>query len=58
MTNQSFSHKLVYDFGYAAGKVDALDTNIRAKYDPSICEEPTILYQSKPQYARMDMHCL
>ncbi|MFZ0512896.1 MAG: hypothetical protein WAM14_14915 [Candidatus Nitrosopolaris sp.] len=41
MTNQSFAHKLEYDFGYAVGKVDALDTNIGAKKDPSICEEPT-----------------
>ncbi|MGC2681342.1 MAG: hypothetical protein WA323_05690 [Candidatus Nitrosopolaris sp.] len=41
MTNQSFAHKLAYDFGYAVGKVDALDTNIGAKKDPSICGEPT-----------------
>ncbi|MFZ0514680.1 MAG: hypothetical protein WAM14_23960 [Candidatus Nitrosopolaris sp.] len=41
MTNQSFAHKIEYDFGYAAGKVDALDTNIGANYDPSICDKPT-----------------
>ncbi|MFZ0511102.1 MAG: hypothetical protein WAM14_05815 [Candidatus Nitrosopolaris sp.] len=40
-TNQSFAHKLEYDFGYAAGKVDALDTNKGANWDPSICEQPT-----------------
>ena len=36
-TNQSFAHKLVYDFGYAVGKVDALDSNIGTNWDPSIC---------------------
>ena len=49
MTNQSFAHKLVYDFGYAAGKVDALDTNIGAKWDPNICDQPTYFVRQQTE---------
>ncbi|MGA9151664.1 MAG: hypothetical protein WBZ36_13885 [Candidatus Nitrosopolaris sp.] len=41
MANKSLAYKLEYDFGYAVGKVDALDTNIGANWDPNICWEPT-----------------
>jgi hypothetical protein len=32
MTNQSFAHKLVYDFGYTVRMVVVSDTNIGATY--------------------------